>query len=173
MAGRPRIRERTDEDLDELGTILTRVHAEDGYPVEGVASPRAWLTDPGFLRSWVAERDGALLGQVSLAAPEEAETIALWRERTERDIDEVAVLARLFVSPEARGLGTGEALTRAVMEHAREHDTALVLDVMAKDRAAIRLYERLGWERLGDIVHAFDGYPGAPAHCYAWTSSTT
>ncbi|WP_431887401.1 hypothetical protein [Nocardiopsis alba] len=32
MAGRPRIRERTDEDLDELGAILTRVHAEDGYP---------------------------------------------------------------------------------------------------------------------------------------------
>ncbi|MFD7369574.1 hypothetical protein ACFV4I_25250 [Nocardiopsis alba] len=29
---RPRIRERTDEDLDELGTILPRVHAFDGSP---------------------------------------------------------------------------------------------------------------------------------------------
>ncbi|MEU3019597.1 GNAT family N-acetyltransferase [Nocardiopsis sp. NPDC007018] len=172
MTDRVRVRERTDDDLTALSDLLVRVHAHDGYPVEGVADPRTWLTDPGFLRSWVAEHDGALLGQVSLAEPEGADAVALWSERTGRARDEAAVLSRLFVSPSARGRGVGESLTRAVMEHARRHDSALVLDVMAKDRSAARLYERLGWERLGAITHAFDGSPGVPAYCYAWDSST-
>ena len=172
MSDRVRVRERTEADLAPLGDLLVRVHAHDGYPVEGVAHPRAWLTDPGFLRSWVAEHDGAILGQVSLAEPEGADAVALWSERTGRARDEATVLSRLFVSPGARGRGVGESLTRAVMDHARLHGSALVLDVMAKDRAATRLYERLGWERLGAITHAFDGSPGVPAYCYFWDSST-
>jgi hypothetical protein len=30
-----------------------------------------------------------------------------------------------------------------------------VLDVLAKDAAAIRLYRRLGWTELGPVVHEF------------------
>ncbi len=37
---------------------------------------------------------------------------------------------------------------------------------MAKDRAAIRLYERLGWQHIGTTTHVFDGSEETPAHCY-------
>ncbi len=41
------------------------------------------------------------------------------------------------------------------MEYAGNHGLRLVLDVMTKDRSAIRLYERLGWQQIGNIAHHF------------------
>lgn len=39
------VRERQDGDLSVLAAVLERVHAHDGYPVEGVADPRrGWST---------------------------------------------------------------------------------------------------------------------------------
>jgi ribosomal protein S18 acetylase RimI-like enzyme len=41
-----------------------------------------------------------------------------------------------------------------------------VLDVMAKDAAAIKLYERLGWTRIGTTDHAAGNGNLVPASCY-------
>jgi ribosomal protein S18 acetylase RimI-like enzyme len=61
-----------------------------------------------------------------------------------------ADLAKLLVHPRARRQGLGEALMRAAEATAREcGKTLLVLDT-ASDEAE-RLYERLGWERVGVI----------------------
>lgn len=51
------IRSRRDEDLPDLAAALVRVHALDGYPVEGVADPEAWLRHPNELQSWIAAED--------------------------------------------------------------------------------------------------------------------
>ncbi|MGW9246204.1 acetyltransferase [Streptomyces badius] len=32
-----------------------------------------------------------------------------------------------------------------------------MLEVLTKDAAAIRLYENLGWQRIGEAVHTFEG----------------
>ena len=52
------------------------------------------------------------------------------------------------------------------MSYGREHDLRLVLDVMAKDAAAMRLYERLGWRKIGETTHHFGNGESIPAVCY-------
>jgi ribosomal protein S18 acetylase RimI-like enzyme len=160
------IRVRSDDDLPTAGQALVRVHSSDGYPVEGVADPKAWLNPPGLLRSWVAEMNGAVVGQVSVSEPRGEGAVTLWLEDTRGDEDDIAVLGRLFVLREARGNALGERLTRAAMEYAADIGRRLVLDVMEKDRAAIRLYERLGWERIGVTNHSVEGAPDILAYCY-------
>lgn len=44
----------------------------------------------------------------------------------------------------------------------------MVGDVMAKDRRAIRLYDKLGWERIGSTEHA-DGH-GNNIHAYCYVA---
>jgi ribosomal protein S18 acetylase RimI-like enzyme len=62
-----------------------------------------------------------------------------------------ADLAKLLVHRRARRRGLGEALVRAAEAAAREcGKTLLVLDAVTGGDAA-RLYERLGWVRVGDI----------------------
>ena len=49
---------------------------------------------------------------------------------------------------------------------ARDVGRRLVLDVMSKDTAAIALYERLGWTRIGDTEHPDGHGHTVTAHCY-------
>ncbi|MGM0386012.1 MAG: hypothetical protein ACQERF_08550, partial [Actinomycetota bacterium] len=49
------VRPRTPADLDRCAEVLIRVHAQDGYPVEGVADPHARLHPDRLLAAWVAQ----------------------------------------------------------------------------------------------------------------------
>jgi ribosomal protein S18 acetylase RimI-like enzyme len=61
-----------------------------------------------------------------------------------------ADIAKLLVSPRARRGGIGQKLMTAIEQAARdERRTVLVLDTASSD--AERLYERLGWQRVGVI----------------------
>ncbi|MBR8745147.1 GNAT family N-acetyltransferase [Nocardiopsis sp. MG754419] len=145
-----KIRRREDRDLSACAAVLKEVHAKDGYPVEGVDDALGWLTPDGLVGAWVAESDGEVVGHLCVTGEGGEDAARLWQARGGWP---VGVLARLFVHPDARGRSLGERLTVAAMKDARERGTRLVLDVMEKDRAAIRLYEKLGWERLGEISH--------------------
>jgi GNAT superfamily N-acetyltransferase len=62
-----------------------------------------------------------------------------------------ADVAKMMVAPHAQRRGVGAALLAAVEDLARAHGrTTLVLDTISGSTAA-RLYERGGWERVGDI----------------------
>jgi len=62
-----------------------------------------------------------------------------------------ADLCKLLVHRRARGRGVGAALVRAAEATALScGKTLLVLDAVTRGDAA-RLYERLGWQRVGDI----------------------
>lgn len=62
-----------------------------------------------------------------------------------------ANVSKMLVHRRARRQGLGTALMRAAEETAREcGKTLLVLDTVSGSEAA-RLYERLGWVRVGDI----------------------
>lgn len=61
-----------------------------------------------------------------------------------------ADISKMLVHRRARRRGLGETLMRAAEDAAREHGkTLLVLDTASDD--AERLYERLGWVRVGTI----------------------
>lgn len=62
-----------------------------------------------------------------------------------------ADLVKLQVHSRVRRQGLGEALMREAERHAQlEGKTLLVLDAVT-DGDAARLYERIGWTRVGDI----------------------
>lgn len=177
------VRPRTDTDLGRCAAILVRVHGVDGYPVEGVADPHARLHPDGLVAAWVAEIEGecrgedagdgvgeghAVVGHVALTEPSSGDRGEVGRLAPGLEHEEFGLLCRLFVAPEARGAGAGRRLVEAAMVRARIRGLPLVLDVMVKDRAAIRLYERLGWRHIGDSVH-HGGLAGeTPCRWYAW-----
>ena len=155
------VRRTIPADLDALAEVLLKVHAVDGYPVEGVQDPRAWvdLVDP--IGQWTALRDGRPVGHIALTAPQDLDAapqmIALQQSVP---VVEVAVVARLFVDPEHRGQGVADQLLEAAEREAQEGSLIPVLDVVKKDATAISLYEKRGWQRLGVASHADgDGLP--------------
>jgi GNAT superfamily N-acetyltransferase len=86
----------------------------------------------------VAEQDGAIIGTVHLV-------LAQPDNQPHR-----ADLCKMLVLRSARKQGVGAALMKAAEEAAREAGkTLLVLDTASAD--AKRLYERMGWQRVGVI----------------------
>lgn len=161
------IRPRTAEDLPTLADVLVKVHALDGYPVEGIADPVGWLTPPGTFGAWSAVYNGRPIGQATLThAAAEDDAARIWREVTGGDLDRLAIPARLFIDPDHRKNGAGGALLAAIREHAESHGLVVAFDVMLKDRAAIRLYEASGCTRIGLIEHHHGGGQVEPAAVY-------
>ena len=65
-----------------------------------------------------------------------------------------AGLFSMWVAPEARGQGAGDALVRAVVDWAREGGYArLVLEVADENAPAVGLYARHGFEPTGRTGH--------------------
>jgi GNAT superfamily N-acetyltransferase len=167
------VRPREDGDLTELAEILVRVHARDGYPVEGVADPRAWITPPRELAAWTALFDGRPIGHIALTqATDDDDAAELWHRTTTRNITELAIPVRLFVDPQHRYLGAGTRLMASVHEYATAHGLAVAFDVMLKDRDAIRLYEKIGCQRIGTITHIHSNDQIEPAAVYVAPSRT-
>jgi GNAT superfamily N-acetyltransferase len=150
------LRERRESDLDGCVRALRLVHEADGYPMVWPKDPVRWLTPASTLHGWVAvTRSAAPVGHVLLLGTERPDT---WE------------LARLFVSPEARGLGLGAALLDAACARAAEQGRKLELEVVADERSrAISLYERAGWRRTGTVTAGWTNPDGGRVrmHRYA------
>ena len=113
------------------------------------------------------DQDHESRGNLIRVTPQSTDAAAsTWTDSKEGAGDHVAVLGRLFVLPEARGHALGEKLMRAALDHAQHEGLRLVLDVMTKDEAATRLYERLGWQRTGTTEHDNGRGQRVPAYCY-------
>ena len=93
---------------------------------------------------WVCERQGIILGYgiISTAAGE-------------------AHLLNLCVRPESQRQGVGEKLLQHLIGRARRHDAEIIfLEVRESNAAARRLYDKMGFNELGnrkDYYPASDG----------------
>lgn len=157
------IRPTIPADLDALAGVLVRVHEVDGYPVEGVKDPAAWLALSDPIGEWTALLDGRPVGHVAILrpAPEDGAPKALV-EQGGASLHEIGVLARLFVDPGARGKSCATKLLCVATRAAAEAELHLVLDVMKKDVSAIRLYLTKGWRPLAEFEHLVpDAHPHA------------
>ena len=130
-------------ELDAVGALTALAYQVDGPTTDGyaakLADARSRAHDAELLVAVDAE--DRLLGTV---------TIALAGERF-ADIarDGELEFRMLAVDPAARRRGVGEALTRAVVERARELGVhRIVLSSMRRMTTAHRIYERLGFRRL-------------------------
>ena len=124
-------RERRESDLERCVQVLRLVHEADGYPMAWPRDPARWLCPAGTRYGWVAvTRSDEPVGHVLLVGTERPGT---WE------------LARLFVSPEARGRGVADALLETACSRADEQGRKVELEVVADERSrAISLYERAG-----------------------------
>ncbi|HEX3787958.1 MAG TPA: GNAT family N-acetyltransferase [Pseudonocardiaceae bacterium] len=157
------IRERRPEDLTACVAALAEVHAADAYPVRWQADPAGWLSQGRTLGAWVAEHDDRIAGHIALNAENGDACARVWAEFGERP---AGVLCRLFVPPAARGFGLGAQLLARAAEHARVLGRQPVLEVLALNKDAIALYDRLGWRLLRTIDYSLHG-EFVPMHCYA------
>ncbi|MBW3628920.1 MAG: GNAT family N-acetyltransferase [Gemmatimonadetes bacterium] len=103
------------------------------------------LAAEGPAQRIVAERGGKLIGSVMLY-PRAAD--AYVGAVAEAHWPELRILA---VAPEARGHGVGEALVKECVRRAREAGASdLGLHTSQTMKAAVRMYERLGFVRVPD-----------------------
>lgn len=163
------IRHRSPEDLSACASVLARVYHKDGYPVQGVSHAVEFLSNSSTLCAWaaVSVSDGAIIGHVAMSSAAEKDDVAvkLWRQLHDR-IDDIAVLERLFVDPEARGRGVADALMQAVVEDCRARGLRVVLFALEKDQGAMRLYEKVGWARFGTQRYCYGDGESMEAVCY-------
>ena len=117
------------ERAQEIPGIVERYYAEESYAAMIADLPRIHARPTGDIL--LAEHDGTVVGCAMYYPLEMAG---------------VTEIKRVFVDPDARGLGAGRALMRAAMTQARSAGyTRMVLDTMAPLTEAIVLYRAIGF----------------------------
>jgi GNAT superfamily N-acetyltransferase len=138
-----------EQQIDQLTNVLIDC-------VEGGASVSFMLplTRDRAVAFWRRVAQGVSAGQRALLVAEDGQgvcgTVQLVFDQPENQPHR-ADLAKMLVHRRARRQGLGAALMRAAEQTARQcGKTLLVLDAVTGGDAA-RLYERLGWVRVGEI----------------------
>ena len=135
--------------VDALATIS--IDCVEGGASVGFMHP---FTRERAVAFWRKVARGVAAGERAILVAEDADgvcgTVQLILDQMENQPHR-ADLAKMLVHRRARRQGLGAALMRAAEAMAREHGkTLLVLDAVTGGDAA-RLYEHLGWTRVGDV----------------------
>ena len=151
------VRPRRPGDVADCVTLARLTHVADDYPKWWPQDPEAFIVSPRELGAWVAEDDGVVVGHVALHTPADDPTFNQVRLATGRDAAAIAVVARLFSSPDVRGRGIGWALLTRAEQAAHAVGRLPVLDVGKALTAAVALYEQGGWRRVGEFTFYLRG----------------
>jgi ribosomal protein S18 acetylase RimI-like enzyme len=155
------IRRARSEELAEIGELTLAAYAAERMIVDdvGYADELRDATRRAELAELLVAVDGSgsLLGTVTVARP--------GTEFAEVSREGELEFRMLGVHPSATGRGIGEALTRAVIDRARELGAVrVVLCSMSAMKRAHRLYERLGFVRLPE--RDWEPHPGVVLIAY-------
>ncbi len=138
------VRDARPDDLDAIveiynQTIPSRMATADLDPIHP-EQRAAWLQEhtPDHRPVWVAERDGTVVGWLSVSP---------FREREAYDgTAEVSV----YVDARSRGAGIGWMLLSAAVQRAPELNLNKLLGlIFSHNEASLKLFERAGFERWG------------------------
>jgi putative acetyltransferase len=162
------IREATNGDVDGIVRVVKAVYDEYGFTWDA-EEYHADLYDPeGFYKAngdrfWVAE-DSEIRGVVALCSHDLIPGVvgeAITYHGKVRAAGSDCSLERLYVHPDARRRGIGDALTRLVIDEARAAGKkAMELWSDKRFGDAHRLYGRFGAATIGDrICHDPDQSP--------------
>lgn len=151
------VRPRRSGDVVDCVKLARLTHVADDYPKCWPQDPEAFIVSPRELGAWVAEYDGVVVGHVALHTPADDPTFDQVRLATGRDTAAIAVVARLFSSPDARGRGIGWALLTGAEQAAHAVGRLPILDVGKALTAAVALYDRAGWRRVGEFTFYLRG----------------
>lgn len=153
------IRDARDDEREAIRALTLAAYAEFAT----VMAPAAWAGLDGAVRAAlagddagveriVAERDGEIVGSVRLYSPS---TDAYGGMAKRASWPELRLLA---VAPAARGTGVGEALVGECVRRARLSGASeLGLHTSESLRAAVRMYERMGFVRAPEFDFRPDG----------------
>lgn len=147
-----RIRPRNPADVEACVDILRVTHQTDGYPLDPTAVSEDFVVRRGEMGAWVADVDGVVAGHVSLQHPSDSATFRVVHDATGLDREALALVSALFASVTHRHTGVGRALLGHATQAALDEGLRPMLDVGKTLTAAIRLYERAGWVRVGEVV---------------------
>jgi GNAT superfamily N-acetyltransferase len=151
------IRTRHATDLPLCIEALAEVHESDRYPIVWPKDPALWLSPPGLLEGWIAERSGVIVGHVVLVDGGDAP------DGLQSHGQPLATIKRLFVTPPARRQGTGARLLAHAHTWAIRSGLSLTLDVVGPgSSAAIALYERAGWQQTSTAIADWTTPEGDP-----------
>jgi GNAT superfamily N-acetyltransferase len=152
---------------DDLGRLLLDAHASGmalglAAPLTPERAAEEWrvtasLLDPENRVLLAACEDGAVVG-----------TVQIVRASAENGLHRGQIV-RFAVRGDLRGRGIGRALLEAAVERARELGISLLWLTTHADTDSDRIYERLGWTRLGAMprfARRPDGVVGATAFYY-------
>lgn len=154
------IRERRSEDREPLERLGAAVYRSDGYPRYLPETFGDFLVSADALGAWIATTDTGLVGHVALHPSSAPEVMAAARAATGLANHDLAVVARLLVSPTARRTGVGRALLGIATAAAAAEGRRAVLDVVTDHHSAIRLYDGAGWTRADTVTWILpDGSP--------------
>ena len=149
------IRQREDRDLAACASLVRAVHQADRYPRFLPEDIRRFLVQKDAYGAWVADLDGQVVGHVALTPGGLPQSLQVASDALSTPPGQLAVVARLFVAPKARGQGAGGHLLDVAAADARARGLQPVLDVDKDLTAAIALYESRGWVRAGSVTVRF------------------
>jgi GNAT superfamily N-acetyltransferase len=135
-----------------LLSLASAAHERDGYPPSMPDDDLlSFLVSNIALAAWVAIDQGEVIGHVALHPAATTSVVDLAAGQLGRSHDEIGVVSRLLVASERRREGLGTCLVGLATSECRRLGLIPILDVGDGLDAAIALYEKLRWRRLGHV----------------------
>lgn len=137
------IRDITKEDNGKVKAIIQNSLKSLGLAIPGTAyfDPQLnnlahYYTSLHHANYWVVEYEGEVVGGIGIAPFNEQ--------------DKVCELQKLYLAPQAQGLGFAKKLMETALSFASQHYTKCYLETQHDLKAACRLYEKFGFILLSE-----------------------